>query len=485
MQLSSSARQLGLCVIALATVGLLRWLAIVPAAALYAADSPLATPWPTLVVTYQPALPTTTPTLAPTATAVRVTFVFHSPLPTPTTLPDFVPPQTTVQTSGVHSNTGWYRSPVSVTFAISDDFGAGVTAYQLDNAPVWTDREYYYPPLVVADDGVHTLAYQSIDRLHNTETPQTTQIRIDRTPPQAEVLAVDGNQLLNGWYNTPVQVTFTGSDALSGLAGFAQQATDATWVASPALTTLATTSDHALTWRAVDNAGNVSAAQQTTVQVDLTPPTTTATLDALPVNGWYTRPVTVTLTAVDVGAGVFQTQYRVNGEAGWRSYSGPFPVNQTGSQTVVYQSTDRALNTETQHSLTLPLDLAAPALDVAVSHPPASGVWYGTLITVTAQASDAQAGVAGIEYELDNSGWQPYTTPLPLATGVLHTVRFRATDQVGHLTTSPLLALGIDIQPPTTTVQLSALPTAAGWFGAAVTVTLTSTDTQTGVLHTH
>lgn|GEM_PF-2509293 len=97
------------------------------------------------------------------------------------------------------------------------------------------------------------------------------------------------------------------------------------------------------------------------MQVDVTPPTTTATLDALAVNGWYTRPVT--LTAVDVGAGVFQTQDRLNGEAGWRSYSGPFPINQAGTQTVVYQSIDRALNTEIAHTLTLPLDLAAPTLD--------------------------------------------------------------------------------------------------------------------------
>lgn len=189
------------------------------------------------------------------------------------------------------------------------------------------------------------------------------------------------------------------------------------------MTTLATTGDHALTWRAMDNAGNVSAAQQTTVQVDLTPPTTTATLDALPVNGWYPHPVTVTLTAVDVGAGVFQTQYRLNEEAGWRSYSGPFPVNQTGSQTISYQSTDRALNTEASHTLTLPIDLAAPTLDVTISHPPASGVWYGTTITVTAQASDAQAGLASVEYALDGAAWQAYTTPLPITTGVLHTLQ--------------------------------------------------------------
>ncbi len=86
-------------------------------------------------------------------------------------------------------------------------------------------------------------------------------------------------------------------------------------------------------------------------------------LDALAVSGWYRRPVTVTLAAVDVGAGVFQTQYRLNGEAGWRSYSGPFLVNGAGAQTIVYQSIDRALNTETPHTLTLPLDLAAPTLD--------------------------------------------------------------------------------------------------------------------------
>jgi hypothetical protein len=69
----------------------------------------------------------------------------------------------------------------------------------------------------------------------------------------------------------------------------------------------------------------------------------------------------VTLTAVDVGAGVFQTQYRLNEEAGWRTYSGPFPVSDAGVQTVVYQSTDRALNTESAHTLTLPIDLAAKA----------------------------------------------------------------------------------------------------------------------------
>jgi hypothetical protein len=295
---------------------------------------------------------------------------------------------------------------------------------------------------------------------------------------------VAGNQLPNGWYNTPVHVTLAARDALSGLAGFARATTNAAWVASPAATTLATTGQHTLTWRAVDNAGNGSAAQQTTVQVDLTPPTTTATLDAVAVNGWYTRPVTVTLAAVDAGAGVFQTHYRLNGEANWRLYGGPFAVNGAGGQTVAYRSTDRALNTEAAHTLTLALDTAPPLLQVAVSHPPATGNWYNGPMTVTAQASDSGAGVAALQANLDDSGWQAYTAPLTFTPGALHTLQFRATDQVGHSALSTRLTLGIDTQPPTTTVRLSQAPNAAGWFGAPVTVTVQSTDTQTGVWRT-
>ncbi|MFN8494405.1 MAG: hypothetical protein U0350_42790 [Caldilineaceae bacterium] len=123
----SPVRKLTLLGLAFVTWTLVHWLTVSASPALYAQTSPLATPWPTLVVTYQPALPTTTPTLAPTATAVRVNFVFHSPLPTPTAVPDFTPPHTTLQITGTQTTTGWYRSPVSITFAITDDFGAGVT----------------------------------------------------------------------------------------------------------------------------------------------------------------------------------------------------------------------------------------------------------------------------------------------------------------------------------------------------------------------
>ncbi len=139
-----------------------------------AIDSPLPTLWPTVVVTYQATLPTARPTLAATVTAVASNF-FRSPLPTPTTLPNVEPPQTVLSVQGAQNSGDWYRSPVTPTFALTDNIAAGVTEYQLAGDATWTTREYYYPPVTLAEEGMHTLAYRSLDWAKNRETAQSAQ----------------------------------------------------------------------------------------------------------------------------------------------------------------------------------------------------------------------------------------------------------------------------------------------------------------------
>lgn len=469
-------RQGALLLILLLTVGLAHWPTLRQAAAF---DSPLPTPWPTLVVTYSPALPTTTPTLAPTATAVGVTFVLHSPLPTPTTPPDFSPPQSTLLLTGTQSTSGWYRSPVTLTFAITDNLGAGVTQYQLDAAAGWTDREYYYPPVVLTDDGIHDLRYHAIDRAHNTEATQATQIRIDRTPPQTDEPLITGNQLPNGWYNTGVTVTLHGSDALAGLAGFELAQAAAGWTTSAATTVITATTQQTLTWRAVDQAGNVSPAQELTLLVDLTPPTTTHTIAPLPAGGWYSTPVTITLTAVDEGAGLFQTDYRIDNAASWQRYAAPFTLSSDGLHTVHYQSSDRALNREAIHTVTLALDRTPPTISAAVDGQLLAPGWYRADATVVATATDSLAGLVAFDYQTNHGVWQPYRAPLAMPTGQ-QALHLRARDQAGNAATTTL-TLGIDTQPPTTTLQLTPRPNAAGWHNQPVTVTLVATDTGSGL----
>ena len=112
-----------------------------------------------------------------------------------------------------------------------------------------------------------------------------------------------------------------------------------------------------------DNAGNVEATNTQTIQVDQTPPATTATLSGLlGSHGWYVGPATVALSAADNLSGVATTQYRVNGGS-WQTYAGPFPVSADGIHSVDFYSTDNAGNVEAIHTQVILVDQTDPDID--------------------------------------------------------------------------------------------------------------------------
>ncbi len=121
--------------------------------------------------------PTVEPNLTPAPIIVEQLAVALTPIaptPTPTRIPDDTPPQTSLVLAGETSGL------MTITFVVTDDLsGLGFTEYKLDEATAWTQREYYYPPLVVNGTGVHTLVYRSLDKLFNTETVQTTTFKIN------------------------------------------------------------------------------------------------------------------------------------------------------------------------------------------------------------------------------------------------------------------------------------------------------------------
>lgn len=103
---------------------------------------------------------------------------------------------------------------------------------------------------------------------------------------------------------------------------------------------------------------------------DLTPPVTTATLSALPtgVNGFYTVPPAVSLTAADDsgGSGVAGTFAKWDTDAVFGLVAGPLAAPQ-GIHTLSYYSQDGAGNAETVKTLTVKLDSIAPTATVTYS----------------------------------------------------------------------------------------------------------------------
>lgn len=117
--------------------------------------------------------------------------------------------------------------------------------------------------------------------------------------------------------------------------------------------------------------------------IDQVAPTTSSAVTAGPVgaNGWYTGPVTITLSASDnlFGSGVARTAYSLDGGTTWMPASSPSwipggPYGSTGTLTstvtlsgdgvyhVLYRSIDGAGNEEGTHALAVMIDSTAPTV---------------------------------------------------------------------------------------------------------------------------
>ena len=268
------------------------------------------------------------------------------------------PPQTSLSLSGKAGTSGWYLGPVRVTLTATDPSDTpgspgsfvAATDYTLDGG----SQQTYTPghPFTVTGDGRHTLVYWSIDDSGNVEKPHSTVIRVDAGPPTVIWSAPSPKPNSAGWINmVPVTVAFKAVDPVSGVASVSP-ASPLTFTSAGAAQTQGVT--------VTDNAGNTVTVPSPPVNIDITPPVTTASTSG-------TNPVAVTLSAKDDLSGVKATYYTVtppNGTAGPKqTYTWPFNVSVAGTSIVTYWSVDVAGNVENAHTLTVQV-AALPNLQV-------------------------------------------------------------------------------------------------------------------------
>jgi hypothetical protein len=144
----------------------------------------------------------------------------------------------------------------------------------------------------------------------------------------------------NGWYNHPVQVTASGSDATSGIAS----CTSITYAGPDS-------SSASVTATCTDKAGNRSAPQTVALKYDATPPSVTAAPARPPdANGWYNHPVDVAFSGTDSTSGIASCDTV--------SYNGPTSDNATVTGTC----RDQAGNVSPPGSFSLKYDATPPTL---------------------------------------------------------------------------------------------------------------------------
>ncbi|MGW7051437.1 OmpL47-type beta-barrel domain-containing protein [Streptomyces sp. NPDC054887] len=117
----------------------------------------------------------------------------------------------------------------------------------------------------------------------------------------------------------------------------------------------------------------------------------------------------------------------------------------------------------------------------------ADGAYVGHA-SVSVTATDAGSGVDRTEYAIGADGvWQPYTAPVMVHQVGTHKVRYRATDKAGNTAAEKAVDFTVvappsdDTTPPETSATVSGAKDAQGRYLGTATVTVTASDTGSGV----
>jgi hypothetical protein len=197
-------------------------------------------------------------------------------------------------------------------------------------------------------------------------------IRRDATPPQVTGGAPARSPDANGWYNRAVAVSFTGSDATSGIASCTSPQ-----YAGP------DGGSRDVSGTCTDAAGNTSAPAVVTLKYDATPPSVSAVPARDPdANGWFNHAVAVNATGTDAVSGLASCSAQ--------TYSGP----DSAAASVNATCTDNAGNTSGPGETTLKYDATDPVIAAKADRGPDRNGWYRRPLRVTFGATDATSGVA-------------------------------------------------------------------------------------------
>jgi len=314
-------------------------------------------------------------------------------------------------------------------------------------------------------DGSHTLTITGINGAGATSISPV--LTTDTTAPSVTATVAPAPNAA-GWNQSTATVTFTCSDATSGVAS-----------CPPPLVVSAETASQVVSGTATDNAGNHAAAS-VTVKLDKTAPSLAITVPAT--NATTTSAdLAVSGTVSDALSGI--AIVTCNGTAATVT-TGAFTCTVTliaGDNTITVIATDIAGNPTTA-TILVSYNRDSQPPTIAVTSPTNGTFTKNSSIPVSGTASDdvavASVTVNGSAVTLTNGTW---TTNVPLSGGDgAKPITAVATDTAGKQSTVTINVV-VDTTAPSISVAVTPAPNAAGWNKAPVTASFTCADAGSGI----
>jgi peptidoglycan/xylan/chitin deacetylase (PgdA/CDA1 family) len=402
---------------------------------------------------------------------------------------DTTAPTSSIACGGSACSSGWYGGPVSVSLSASDaESGVASIRYTTDGSDPTASSPAYTAPFTVP--ATATVKYRAFDNAGNAEATNSQLVQIDTTAP---ISSITCNQATcsSGWYAAPASIALSAVDSDSGVAAirYTTDGSDPTASSPVYLAPFTVSATTTVKYRAFDNAGNAESTHAQVVQVDTSPPVSSISCNGSPCSGWYGGTVSVALAATDTESGVATIRYTTDGSdptASSPTYTAPFTVSAT--TTVKFRAWDNVGNVEATNAQPIQVDTTAPTSSIACDGSACSSAAYSADVTVTLSASDGESGVSVIRYTLDGSDPTAASTAYsdPITVSQTTTVKYRAWDNAGNVesTNSQLVTItkpAPDTDPPTSSIACNLDVCSTGWYGGAVSVSLSAADGGSGV----
>jgi large repetitive protein len=226
----------------------------------------------------------------------------------------------------INAPTDWVNESVNISLAATDnEVGVAKTFYSLNNDLFVEGTDF-----TIEEEGIHKVSYYSSDKVGNTETVNTAEVKIDKSKPTTSLNTEDL------WSNTDVQVDLTAKDNLSGVAQTFYSVNGSEYVEGTSLT-ISEEGISEVSYYSVDHAGNKEEVQTVQVKVDKTAPT--ITLDIAEEYALGTD-LQLVYSAADNLSGIAHEQMTVNGQV--VQNGGKISFDQPGQYVMEVEATDHA-----------------------------------------------------------------------------------------------------------------------------------------------
>ena len=378
----------------------------------------------------------------------------------------------------------WRNMDFTVNLKGQDGFGSGVkdTYYIVNKDGVKRSVSLAGHPLIESEGIDNELEFWSVDNVGNEEVHQTIRgIKLDKVSPMTEI-SLSGDSGENDWYISPVQVTLSAADVISGISSIKYRTDDGNWQEYSSSFNIGSDGRHKVEYYSLDNAGNREDAKAMDFRIDMTPPETIASLSGTQGgNGWYLGPVEVTLMSTDNHSGLNNTRYRVD-SSDWQEYSSKFTISSDKEYKVEYYSVDMAGNAESQATISVKIDTQNPitTLSLLPEVPDGQNDWYISPVKATLSGSDSLSGLEVTRYR-DGDSWRDYSIPFTVSKDGEHTIEYYSEDKAGNYEPTGVGLFNLDTTPPSTQFRVFGTKGKDNWYISTVSISLSAGDAGAGL----